>query len=100
MFHPPGPQNAGAGAVPPPPAGVGRSVSVSVSRLETRFDQTRRLIRNDTKTDDEASELREMSDEQLALTLKETTQQLCSICGCRRRRNGSTPPASCASSAA
>ncbi len=44
-----------------------------------------------------ATELREMSDEQLALTLKETAEP-CFACGSRRRPNGSTRPASCASS--
>jgi len=45
------------------------------------------------------SELREMSGEQLALTLHDTTGNLFT-CGSRRRRSGSTRPASSANIAA
>ena len=81
VFRPAGPQNAGEGAVPPPPAGVESASS------DARTAMTK------------ASEFREMSDEQLALTLEGDDRATCSICGCRRRRSGSTPPASSASSA-
>ncbi len=46
-----------------------------------------------------ASELREMSDEQLALTLNDTTESF-SGCGCRPRPSGWTLPASSASTGA
>ena len=77
VFRPFGPQNAGEGAIPPPPGDV------------------RQFMRSRAMT--KASELREMSDEQMALLLKETKEHS-SASACRRRPSGWTPPANSANS--
>jgi large subunit ribosomal protein L29 len=83
LFQPPGPQNAGSGTVySPPPGDWLRGGSLGAWRLGTLalgpefFSEFFSRRGESRRTMEKTNELREMSDEQLELTVKEAGESL------------------------